>query len=380
MLRRRRGRRPRLVWGPTPIISLKYWSGSMRARGYESLTCVSQVYAINRRGDFDRHRDEFLPPSPRWNGLRSYAMFTWALRHGDVFIRFLDGGLLRDTPLRWREDRLLKLAGKRLVVSPYGADIAVAGHLGALEGPLFADYPGLAARSAETERWVRHSIRWAEVTVRNHQFGFLPESDVTWPCTVSTQVERWRPSGNDSDADGRNGEVIVIHATNHREIKGTRYLEEAVESLSSEGLRVRLELLEGRPNEEVREAMRGCDVVADQFLWGYAIFAVEGMASGKPVLSNLGSMPEEVRDTPMLRECPIVDANPATLREELRRLVVDPSRRRRLGRSGREFVLRRHSYEAVGASWEAIVGKAWNGTELPDPFPPTAPGPSPARG
>ena len=34
-LSRRRVRRPRLVWGPVPIISIKYWSDSLRARGYE---------------------------------------------------------------------------------------------------------------------------------------------------------------------------------------------------------------------------------------------------------------------------------------------------------------------------------------------------------
>ena len=40
------GARPRLVWGPVPVIAIKYWSLAMRARGYESHTCVSGYYAI----------------------------------------------------------------------------------------------------------------------------------------------------------------------------------------------------------------------------------------------------------------------------------------------------------------------------------------------
>ena len=30
-LRRATGRRPRLLWGPTPMINIKYWSAAMRA-------------------------------------------------------------------------------------------------------------------------------------------------------------------------------------------------------------------------------------------------------------------------------------------------------------------------------------------------------------
>ncbi len=114
--RRRRGAGPRLLWGPEPIISIKYWSGAMRSRGYESTTLVATVYPANSRQDFDRHRDEFLGEGPVAELVRDYVVFAWALLHADVFFSFFDGGYLRMTPLRDHEGRLLRLAGKRTVV------------------------------------------------------------------------------------------------------------------------------------------------------------------------------------------------------------------------------------------------------------------------
>ncbi len=53
------------------------------------------------------------------------------------------------------------------------------------------------------------------------------------------------------------------------------------------------------------------DIVAEQFLGGYALFAIEGMSAGKPVLSNISWMADDLREE--LGDCPIVDATPETL-------------------------------------------------------------------
>jgi glycosyltransferase involved in cell wall biosynthesis len=112
------------------------------------------------------------------------------------------------------------------------------------------------------------------------------------------------------------------------------------------------------PNEEARREYARADIVADQFLIGaYALFAIEGMALGKPVLCYLD--PELARHHPEWAEAPIVSANPDTLVDELRRLVVDPELRRELGARGPEYVRRVHSPEAVGAQLDAIYRRLW---------------------
>jgi glycosyltransferase involved in cell wall biosynthesis len=361
--RRRRGERPRLIWGPVPIIAIKYWSTAMKARGYESRTFVHSVYAINERGDFDRHLDEFLPPGLLFDPLRSYAVFLWVLRSSDIYLSYFDGGFLVETGLRRFELPLLRLAGKRIVVSPYGSDIAVPGHLGVAEAPLLRDYPQITQNGERVRKRVLSFTRWANLVVRNYQYGFLPRWDVLWPTQIALDAEHWRaePASKTSSGD----ELVVVHAPNHRNIKGTDDLVRAVEELREEGLPVRLELLERRPNEEVRSAVLASDIVAEQFIAGYALFAIEGMAAARPVLSALSWMPADVREDLARRGLPIVDTDRANLKANLRALVESPGRRRTLGLEGRRFVEQQHSYEAVGAVWAAIVEHVWAGSPLP---------------
>jgi len=364
--RRRRRQPPRLLWGPSPIIAIRDWSRSLRALGYDSVTFAHHVAPINAREDFDVHRDSFLPGVPYADVIRDFFVFVWALHRADVFFAYFDGGYLAGTGLRSLECRLLRLAGKKLVLFPYGGDIAVVGEIGIMETALLTDYPELVRSSPDKRRRILHLCRWADLVVRNHQYGFLPRADVLWPTQIAIDAQQWSPADVAAPGgDGRDGEVVVLHAPNHRGIKGTEQLLEAVARLRAEGLGIRLDLIERRPNHEVRAAMRGADIVADQFIAGYALFAIEGMSTGKPVMSALRWMPEEVAQSPALRDCPIVDTDLSNLVENLRALVIDPARRLALGRAGREFVLRHHAHEPVARVWSSLIEHVWWGGPLP---------------
>jgi hypothetical protein len=359
--RRLRRRRPRLIWGPTPLISNKYWSLAMRHVGYESLTVAQTVYPAYERSDFDVHWDELTG-----GRLGAYAPFAWALRHGDVFMLYFDGGYLRGTPMEWWEYPLMRLAGKRIVVSPYGGDISVPGHMRGAEEALLADYPHLAEQAELTERRVLHSLKHARVSVLTTSQGFQPSYNAIWGNQLAIDTNLWSAGGSGSDADGSGAPVVIVHAPNHRATKGTHFLERAVEELKAEGLNIDLRIYEGRPNAEVREGILASDIVADQFVMeGYGQFAIEGMAAGKPVLANMSALPGAFRDTAQVRDCPIVDTGPENLAENLRALVRDPELRRATGSASREFVLEYHSYDAVGRDWAAITEFAWRGRPLP---------------
>jgi hypothetical protein len=363
--RRRLGSLPRLVWGPEPIISIKYWSAALRARGFTSHTCVWGHYPINQRSDFDRHFDTFLPRSAVFDPLRAYAVFLWAIATADIYMSFFDGGFLRGTALRPLELPLLRFAGKSLIVSPYGSDIAVPGHIGIVEERLLEDYPSIAVNAAQVRRRVLQFTRWADLIVRNLQFGFLPRWEVVWPTMVALDTDEWTPLGPPSEHDGESGEVVVVHAPNHRRSKGTDDLIATIEELRREGLRVRLDLHEGRPNHEVRRGVQRADIVAEQFMTGYGLFAIEGMSAGRPVLSALSWLDPDLLANLRRRGCPIVDTDVASLSENLRMLIADPVRRRAIGRASREFAVAHHSYDASGRAWEAIIRHVWNGDPLP---------------
>ena len=372
MWRRVRLARPRVIWGPSAILNIKYWSEAIRVRGYQSITAVDTPAVITGREDWDVVRSDFLGAGASWEPFRSYAMFIWALRHGDVFVRFCDLGFLRFTPIQWFEYPITRLAGKRLIVTSYGGDIAVAGHLGRFEEVTFADYPELEDQAELFRRRVHHSIRWANLTVRNHGLGYLPSFDAVCLNQLTVDTDLWSDPGSGSGAAGGNGTVKVVHAPNHRRIKGTHHLERAIRELRADGLDVELQILERRSNEEVRAAVLASDIVADQFYGGYGLFALEGMAAGKPVIGNLTMewLPPEVLAARDEQGSPIVDSNPERLREDLRRLIQSPDRRRELGKAGREFVMRHHSYEAVGKTWEDLIEHVWSGRSLPEPLVP----------
>lgn len=154
----------------------------------------------------------------------------------------------------------------------------------------------------------------------------------------------------------------VLHAPNHRHIKGTRFLLEAIDRLQQEGLNVELVLLERMPNQEVRCQMARCHVVAEQFVMGWhGLTALEGMASGKPVLSY---MREDLRRLYTLYsfagESPIVNTPIEQIEENLRKLYYDPGLCEELGSRGRAYIERYHSLEAMGGFLKGVINQVWN--------------------
>jgi glycosyltransferase involved in cell wall biosynthesis len=176
---------------------------------------------------------------------------------------------------------------------------------------------------------------------------------------LGIDADSWKPLDRADTADARESEVVIVHPTNHRSIKGTDFLVKAVKELVDEGLHVRLEIMQGRSNEEVKSAMAAADMVAEQFIAGYGLTGVEAMALGRPVLSNLTWLGQEFLTDTFIRECPIVNTTPQTLKDDVRRLAVDPELRGRLGRAGRDYVLKYHSAEAVGRIWKSILRHVW---------------------
>jgi hypothetical protein len=360
------------VYGLTPIISIKYMSEAMRRRGYETLTSVFEVAEINERADFD---ETFADLFGARRGLLAsaaravcgpYVAFARALRRGDIFHFFFDGGFLRGTPLRFLEVQLLHLAGKKVVVMPYGGDVALPSrlHSEAWRRAFLADYPELGEREHTTLRWISYFCRRADFVVACLvHFETLPRWDLLTTHYYPLDTDEWRPQGRLSETIG----VRVFHSSNHRSLKGTDALVEACQALADGGTKIELVLAEGVPNAEVKRLVASCDIVAEQFVLGYALAAMEGMSLGKPVLANLSDpwYYERFRAATGLDECPIVDAPPERLEEALRRLAADDALRARLGEDGRRYVVEHHGYEPVGTMWEHVYAALWEGVPLP---------------
>lgn len=365
-------RRTTLVWGPVPIISNRYWSLAMREAGWDSVTLMEEVYAINAPSDFDRYFGDLLPNwlrrSELGRALAPAAALLWTVRNARVVHLPLTGGPLARS-MWWRmEARLFRRKGIRTVLIPYGGDAYLYSQVidTSLRMALTMSYPAAARREATIAEHVAYWTRHADVMITGTMIDGLGRTDAinVQPCCIDTRA--WPSQTRYSAHDGRSGPVRVLHAPNHRGFKGTEFLLRSIDELKQEGLQIDLIMLERVPNEVVRQTMQEVDILAEQFIASiYGINGIEGMASGLPVLVNLESEPHTrpFRRYAYLDECPALSTSPETLTVNLRRLVTDPTLRKTLGVAGRQYVEKYHSFGAAQYMFGAIYRHLLDGED-----------------
>ena len=380
-LRRQRSKaKPRLIFGPTPLFIIKYIRRAMEQLGYEARTLVYWIAIINTRADYDYFLGDFFrcrllqrgSPicSPWLTYFQHFSVFLWLLSRFDIFHYFFDGGFLAGTPLRFLEVQLLHLAGKKVIVMPYGSDVMEQTRFHSLifRHHIMAQYPQFAFTRRQIEKQIDYFCTRADFILgAGIILDVLPRWDLLCLHPFPIDTEAWAPDDYWSDADGKNGEVSIFHSPNHRWLKGTEFLERACQELQQEGYKIRLVIVEKVSNTEVQRLLGQSDILAEQFgMPWYGLNAIEGMSLAKPVLSDLSDKYYTelfIRYTG-LDECPIVNTPFDKIKENLRMLIENPKLRRELGEAGRRYVLKFHSYEAVGRMWEAIYRKVWYGEDI----------------
>ena len=139
--------------------------------------------------------------------------------------------------------------------------------------------------------------------------------------------------------------LSIVHAPSNRDIKGTKYVINAVKVLKSEGYKIRLILVENMSHKKAVEYYKQADIIVDWInpKFGiYGMFSIESMAFGKPVICYLR---EDLQK--YYKNCPIVNANPQNLTEKLRTLIEDYTLRKKIGKRGRKYVEQVHGANKV---------------------------------
>lgn len=363
-----------LIWGPAPILNNKYWSSAVRRLGFRSMTHMETYYErINERTDFDAYFDDLIPTWLRPRRLRQlmapyFALAYW-LTHASVVHIPYSGGPLGRTAF-WRLEAILfRWFRVRVVVLAYGSDFYRYSRVDdlSLRHALLMSYPDAGRRESAIAKHVDYWERRGDVVIPGLCVEGAARWDVLTPQAVCIDEQAWSARDVYSSHDGRNGPVIVVHAPNHRGFKGSEFVIHAVEKLRGEGLDVRLLLLEGVPNTEVRERLLSADILVEQLIaTGYALSGEEGMATGLPVIANLAreERTRVFRRYSFLDECPVLSATPENAAEALRLLVTSPELRRELGQAGRQYVVRYHSQEAAGRLFAAIYRYLLEGKDV----------------
>jgi len=366
-------RRSELVWGTVPMTNNKYWSNAVKRLGYRSVTLMDEYYHIHKKEDFDLYLDDFVPkwiwPAFLKTEIARLLAFIYVIRNASALHICFLGGPLWATWLRGMEGHFYRWAGIRTVVLPYGGDMYMYSRImdPSVRHGLLLSYPGMAAREKDVAKRVDYWVRHADAIVMGFNIDGVGRWDVLVGNMICLDLKEWQNKITYSTRQGHNGVVKILHAPNHRGVKGSEFLFKAVEELKREGLQIELLLLEKVPNERIKSIMQEVDILADQFILpGYGLFAIEGMASGLPVVANLD---DEVymtlfRRYSFLNECPILSTTPESLVGNLRSLVMDPALREGLGRASRNYAEKYHSYETAGYLFGSIYDKLLKGKDI----------------
>ena len=365
-LQRQKSSQPRLLWGALPIKTLSYSSAAMRKAGFNSETVTIDLYPIVHRDNFDH----CLVPRTELNvglrhivvSFRAISFFVTALHRYDIFHYFCDGGVLQNTLLKKLELPLIKITGGRVVLMPYGSDAFVYDEINNptwVEALMLA-YPQHAKRAPVIKEQLAHGAKYADCIVGClvHTIN-LPRVDVLPLIWYPVDVENI-----DAAAPKLNGPVRIVHASNHRGPKGTKYIIEAVKRLQEEGFDIEFELIEKIPNEQALGIIRTADIYVDQLIFGYALAALEAMAYGKIVISGIEPEKPEYREfsnKSYLDECPVIPAGPNTIYSVLKNLIIHRNKWSNIGIRTRAFAEKRHSYQSTVNLFEQIYKKIWYG-------------------
>jgi len=224
---------------------------------------------------------------------------------------------------------LLKRLGKTVFVTYQGCDLRPKANCPCRKPGCFADDP---YRRPAARRALRHADR---------VFYLNPDLREWLPGATFCAYANVDPRKVEPTPDPGGDEIVVLHAPTDVDVKGTRHVVEAVETLRAERLPVRLDLVQDVSRQEVLARCAGAHIVVDQLLIGwYGGFAVESMASARPVLAYVRE--DQPEDNPFGDDLPVVRTTAATLADDLRPFVTDPDRRAQVGAAGRRFVEEHH--------------------------------------
>jgi glycosyltransferase involved in cell wall biosynthesis len=354
--------------GPEPLINNVYHKMALERYGYTAETFVSDVYFITDK--FDIRGDKIF--SSRYAFMKKpltylsylYLFVMSIFRYKCLYIYFNGGPLGLGTPILWRvEPFLYKLANVKIVVMPYGGDVQD-----------MSRSPHLLFKNAMTHDYPEHRVRRKRIVSKIDLWTICSDHVISgcewvyymyhWDTLMlghfSIDVDVWKPESDEGlqSRPDQSKKIRVLHAPNHRVIKGTQYFMKAVDDLLAEGLEIELVLLEKVSNEEIKRVMASVDIVADQLIIGwYAMFAIEAMAMEKPVLCYLADNLKELYTVAGLivpDEIPIINCTPLSVKDNMRELVVNHDKLCEIGKRSRKYVLKHHSTQAIGRIFDQI--------------------------
>ena len=365
------GQKPNLVWCSDPLLNFKYWSNSLVEIGYNSKTIMSHHYGSNDQGDFDLYFDELDLKSLVFNSdlftyfFKEYLILEYLLTKFDIIHTTVNLIPIQNQKLKQLFYQIAHLFGCKVVVIPYGSDYKRYSRIldTTRRHTHLYHYPIAGNQEEEITNRLNYSIEHCDIFIPGSQTEGISRWDVLVFNPLCIDLKEWSPR---EKYVSNNHKIVITHSPNHKYIKGSSFLINAIKKLQIEGLKVELILLQGFKNSEVKKILgETSDIHVENLHNGYGLNAIEAMSLGIPVISNLSENPElkVFRRYGYLNECPALSSNPEDIYNDLKILILNQELRIELSSRGRAYVEKYHSYSTSQFLFSKVYDKIWFGNE-----------------
>jgi glycosyltransferase involved in cell wall biosynthesis len=345
--------RPNSLWAGTPILTLPLKARAERMLGVNAKSLVYESYGISRDG-YDIHLGD-LCSLPILGRFIPMLTFLYACCTQDRLHFFYDRGLLPPfDPDKFNKFELLSYKFLRIKTFfwAYGADVRTRKKtlsLGDVNCCILCPVIPRACICIDSS-WEKKYSFISSLATRCFSMGdmmqYTPGSEnrvFYWPLDLNCEGgKKYDPV---YPVFVKDTPLIIAHAANHRQFKGTKFLINAVNELIGDGYLIELRLIEGMTNIEALRNYRAADLIFDQCLIGFhGYFALEGMALGKPVMSFIRNPKNDLLAPD---ECPIINTSIKTIKKDISSIYRNRSELGFIGKRGREYIEKHFTINAV---------------------------------
>jgi glycosyltransferase involved in cell wall biosynthesis len=235
---------------------------------------------------------------------------------------------------------ILKLLKKRIFIEFYGSDVRLY-DIEKKRNRFFISDNILDQKSK-----VKKLEFWSSITdtaiVGDHSIDAMLEPYFKNIYIIGQRIEldKYTPYYPDIS----NNIPLIVHAPSSKSIKGSKYVKQAIETLTNQNLSFKyIEVINMSHNEAI-SIYKKADIIIDQLIIGsYGVLACECMALGKPVICYM--LEENI--SKYSSKPPIVNANPETITSVLKELILSPTKRNEIGKKSRLYAEQTHDSKLV---------------------------------
>lgn len=143
--------------------------------------------------------------------------------------------------------------------------------------------------------------------------------------------------------------IRIVHAPSNKGLKGTKFIINTLERISTINPKVHIEVIENLPHELALQKYQEADLVIDQMFAGwYGGLSVEALAFGIPVMCYLRKEDFTNLNQDMIRELPVINVTIETFEQQILDFItLSDSDIKDLRKRCRAFVEKWHNVDSI---------------------------------